>query len=47
MATFVRIDTKAAAILAAVAVVVTAVLVAPDAVEGLLSGIEAALTGAY
>jgi hypothetical protein len=47
MATFIQIDTKAAVLLAAVAVVVTAVLVAPDAVEGLVSGIKAAITGAY
>lgn len=47
MATFVRIDTKAAALLAVVGVILTAVLVAPDAVEGLVSGIMAALTGAY
>jgi hypothetical protein len=47
MATFVKIDTSAAALLAAVAVIVTAVLVAPEAVMSLLSGIEAAITGAY
>jgi hypothetical protein len=47
MATFVRIDTKAAAILAAVGVLLTATLVAPDAVEGLLTGVWAGITGAY
>jgi hypothetical protein len=47
MATFIRIDTGAAAILAAVGVLLTAMLVAPDAVEGLLSGIWAGITGAY
>ncbi|WP_276260581.1 hypothetical protein [Haloglomus litoreum] len=47
MATFIQIDTRAAVLLTIVGAVLTAVVVAPEAVESLVSGLMAAITGAY
>jgi len=47
MATFLKVDMRAAAVIAAVGAVLTAALVAPDQVVGFLEAIQAAIMGGY